>query len=226
MHKIEQHSIDFLRDLAENNNREWFNENKPRYEKARKNFEVFATDLLTYLQSIDPALANIEIKQCLYRIYRDVRFSKNKDPYKTHFGCYMAKNGGRNSLLAGYYFHLDPKESFFGGGIYMPQPEYLKTLRKEIYYQIDDFNKILNNPSFKKFYSGIDPIEKLKKNPVGYPADFEHIELLKNKHFFASHIFKMENVVNDQFMEWVQKGMCAVKPLNDFINFTLDPQYS
>jgi uncharacterized protein (TIGR02453 family) len=225
MQKIEQHTIDFLRDLAENNNRDWFNENKPRYEKAKKNFEAFATDLLAYMQSVDPALANIEIKQCLYRIYRDVRFSKNKDPYKTHFGVYIAKNGGRNSLLAGYYFHLDPKESFFGGGIYMPQPEYLKTLRKEIYYQIDDFNAILNNPSFKKYYSGIDPIEKLKKNPVGFPADFEHIDLLKNKHYFASHIFNAEDVLNESFLKNVQEGMGAAKPLCDFINFTLDSQY-
>jgi uncharacterized protein (TIGR02453 family) len=151
-----------------------------------------------------------------------VRFSKNKDPYKTHFGVYMAKNGGRNSLLAGYYFHLDPNESFFGGGIYMPQPEYLKTLRKEIYYQIDDFNAILNNSSFKKYYSGIDPIEKLKKNPVGFPADFEHIDLLKNKHFFASHIFKMEDAVTDPFLQKVQEGMGNVKPLVDFINFTIE----
>lgn len=225
MHKIEQHTIDFLRDLAENNNREWFNENKPRYEKARKNYEAFATDLLAYMQSIDSALANIEIKQCLYRIYRDVRFSKNKDPYKTHFGCYMAKNGGRSSLLAGYYFHLDPNESFFGGGIYMPQLEYLKTLRKEIYYQIDDFNKILHEPTFKHFFNGIEPYEKLKKAPVGFPPDFEHIDILKNKHFFASHYFKVEEVLEESFLNRLHEGMSAVKPLNDFINFTLDSQY-
>lgn len=225
MHKIEQHTIDFLRDLAENNNREWFNENKPRYEKARKNYEAFATDLLAYMQSIDSALANIEIKQCLYRIYRDVRFSKNKDPYKTHFGCYMAKNGGRSSLLAGYYFHLDPNESFFGGGIYMPQLEYLKTLRKEIYYQIDDFNKILHEPTFKHFFNGIEPYEKLKKAPIGFPPDFEHIDILKNKHFFASHYFKVEEVLEESFLNRLHEGMSAVKPLNDFINFTLDSQY-
>ena len=225
MHKIEQHTIDFLRDLAENNNREWFNENKPRYEKARKNYEAFATDLLAYMQSIDPALANIEIKQCLYRIYRDVRFSKNKDPYKTHFGCYMAKNGGRSSLLAGYYFHLDPNESFFGGGIYMPQPEYLKTLRKEIYYQIDDFNKILHERTFKHFFNGIEPYEKLKKAPIGFPPDFEHIDILKNKHYFASHYFKAEEVLEESFLNRLHEGMSAVKPLNDFINFTLDSQY-
>ena len=132
MNKIEQHTLDFLRDLAQNNNREWFAANKARYETGKKNFELFAQDLLTHLQSIDSSLASIELKQCLYRIYRDVRFSKNKDPYKTHFGVYIAKNGGRNSLFAGYYFHLDPNEAFFGGGIYMPQPEYLKMVRKKI----------------------------------------------------------------------------------------------
>jgi uncharacterized protein (TIGR02453 family) len=222
MNIIEQHTLDFLRDLAQNNNREWFAANKPRYEKAKKNFELFAQDLLTHLQSIDSSLASIELKQCLYRIYRDVRFSKNKDPYKTHFGVYIAKNGGRNSLFAGYYFHLDPNESFFGGGIYMPQPEYLKMLRKEIYYQIEEFKGILNEPKFKKFYTGIDPIDTLKKAPVGFPKDFPEIDLLKNKHYFASHIFPLQQAANTDFASVVYEGMTNVKPLVDFINFTVE----
>ncbi|PKP20573.1 MAG: TIGR02453 family protein [Bacteroidetes bacterium HGW-Bacteroidetes-19] len=222
MNKIEQYTLDFLQDLANNNNREWFNANKPRYEKAKKNFELFAQDLLTHLQSIDGSLASIELKQCLYRIYRDARFSKNKDPYKTHFGVYIAKNGGRNSLFAGYYFHLDPNESFFGGGIYMPQPEYLKVLRKEIYYQIDEFKGILNEPNFKKYFPGIDPIDKLVKAPVGFPKDFPEIELLKNKHYFASHIFPMQRAVDGDFNSFVYEGMSNVKTLVDFINFSIE----
>lgn len=222
MHKIEPYTLDFLKDLAQNNNREWFNANKPRYEMAKKNFEFFAQDLLTYLQSIDPSLNSIEVKQCLYRIYRDVRFSKNKVPYKTHLGLYVAKNGGKNSLAAGYYFHIDANESFFGGGLYMPESEYLKMLRKEIYYQIDEFKGILNEPNFKKYYNGIDPLDKLVRPPVGFPKDFPEIELLKNKHFFSSHPFAINRTLDSDFGAFVQEGMRNVKPLIDFINFTLE----
>jgi uncharacterized protein (TIGR02453 family) len=212
----------FLSTLKRNNHRDWFHAHKSEYDKVRKNFEEFASVLLENLKSFDLTLQNLEVKQCLFRIYRDVRFSPNKEPYKTHFGVYFGKNGGKNSDLAGYYFHLDPDECFFGGGIYMPMPEYLKILRKEIYYQIDEFNAILNEPNFKKYYDGIEEIEKLKKPPVGFPKDFPNLELLKNKHFFTSHYFKPEEALKDGFDTFVSNGFRAVKPLVDFINFTVE----
>ena len=222
MAKINPETLLFLTELKQNNHREWFHEHKAKADKARKNFEDFANVLLENLQSFDKALQNIEVKQCLFRIYRDVRFSPNKEPYKTHFGVYIAKNGGKNSDLAGYYFHLDPEESFFGGGIYMPQPEYLKTLRKEIFYQINEFNAILTAKTFTKYYDGIEEIEKLKKPPVDFPKDFPEIELLKNKHFFSSHYFNPEDALKEDFISFVSNGFKAVKPLVDFINFTVE----
>jgi uncharacterized protein (TIGR02453 family) len=178
--------------------------------------------LLDNLKSFDETLRNLEVKQCLFRIYRDVRFSPNKEPYKTHFGVYFAKNGGKNSNFAGYYFHLDPDESFFGGGIYMPLSEYLKAIRKEIFYQIDEFKAIINEPVFKKYYDGIEEIEKLKKAPVDFPKDFPDIELLKNKHFFSSHYYNPQEVLKEDFINYVTTGLKAVKPLVDFINFTVE----
>jgi uncharacterized protein (TIGR02453 family) len=222
MAKINPETLQFLSDLKQNNHREWFQAHKPDYDKARKNFEEFASALLENLKSFDKALQNIEVKQCLFRIYRDVRFSPNKEPYKTHFGVYFGKNGGKNSDLAGYYFHLDPDESFFGGGIYMPQPEYLKTIRKEIFYQIDEFNGIINAPSFKNYYDGIEEIEKLKKAPADFPADFPEIELIKNKHFFSSHYYNPQDTFNDNYINYVTEGFRAVKPLVDFINFSVE----
>jgi len=222
MTKINPETFQFLSELKKNNTRDWFQANKPKYTNVRKNFEDFATTLLENLKSFDKTLQNIEIKQCLFRIYRDVRFSPNKEPYKTHFGVYFAKNGGRKTDLAGYYFHLDPEESFFGGGIYMPLPEYLKILRKEIYYQIDEFKTILETPSFKKYYDGIEEIEKLKKPPVDFPKDFPDIELLKNKHFFTSHYFNFQDALKEDFINYVSDGFRAVKPLVDFINFTIE----
>jgi len=222
MTKITPETLQFLTTLKSNNNRDWFQTHKPDYEKARKNFEAFASVLLDNLKSFDETFQNIEIKQCLFRIYRDVRFSPNKEPYKTHFGVYFAKNGGKNSHFAGYYFHLDPEESFFGGGIYMPLPEYLKLIRKEIYYQIDEFKTIINAPSFAQYYDGIEEIEKLKKAPVDFPKDFPDIELLKNKHFFASHYYNPQDALKEDFVNDVVNGFRAVKPLVDFINFSVN----
>jgi uncharacterized protein (TIGR02453 family) len=222
MAKINPETLQFLTTLKANNQREWFHAHKPEADKARKNFESIASILLENLKNFDKSLQNLEVKQCMFRIYRDVRFSPNKEPYKTHFGVYFAKNGGKNSDLAGYYFHLDPDESFFGGGIYMPQPEYLKTLRKEIFYQIDEFKAILEALHFKKYYDGIENIEKLKKAPADFPKDFPDIELLKNKHFFSSHYFNPQNALKDDFSSFVSDGFKAAKPLVDFINFTVE----
>jgi len=224
MTKINPETLQFLTTLKQNNHRDWFHDHKSDYEKARQNFEDFTRILLENLQSFDETLQNIEIKQCLFRIYRDVRFSPNKEPYKTHFGAYFAKNGGKNSDFAGYYFHLDPEESFFGGGIYMPLPEYLRIIRKEIYYQIDEFKAIIDAPSFKKYYLGIDPIEKLKKAPADFSKDFPDIELLKNKHFFASHYYNPQEALKEDFINDVMNGLKVVKPLVDFINFSVDAE--
>jgi len=222
MTKITPETLQFLTALKKNNNREWFHSHKHEYVKVRKNFEDFAEELLENIKSFDETLQNLEVKQCLFRIYRDVRFSPNKEPYKTHFGVYFAKNGGKNSHDAGYYFHLDPEESFFGGGIYMPLPEYLKAIRKEIYYQIDEFKAIIDAPAFRKYYAGIEEIEKLKKAPVDFPKDFPDIELLKNKHFFSSHYYNPQDALKEDFIDFVTIGLKAVKPLVDFVNFTVE----
>jgi len=221
MIRICPETLQFLTALKANNQRDWFHAHKLDYEKAKQNFEDFTSILFDNLKTFDETLQYLEIKQCLFRIHRDVRFSPNKEPYKTHFGVYFGKNGGKNSDFAGYYFHLDPEESFFGGGIYMPLPEYLKTIRKEIYYQIDEFKAIIDKPSFKKYYAGIDPIDKLKKVPVDFPKDFPEIELLKNKHFFASCYFNPQNALKEGFINEVINGFKSVKPLVDFINFSV-----
>ncbi|HPB58154.1 MAG TPA: DUF2461 domain-containing protein [Bacteroidales bacterium] len=222
MIRIEQNTVDFLKELAQNNNRVWFNQNKERYLLAKQNFDEFVRNLLDYLSSIDSSLASLDVKDTVYRIYRDIRFSKNKTPYKTHFGAYIVKNGRRTSPFAGYYLHLGVYDSFFGGGLYNPQPEHLKMLRKEIYYQIDEFKGILNNPGFKKFYDGIEPIEVLKNPPLGFPKDFPDVDLLKHKHYCASTIYTLDDALKPDFADYLYEGMKEVKPLVDFINFTIE----
>ena len=121
--------IRFLQDLSENNNREWFQENKTRYDESRKKALFLTEVVINEIRKFDPEIPLLDPKDCLFRIFRDVRFSHDKRPYKTNFGSFMAK-GGRKSVYAGYYFHIDPAGSFAGGGIYMPAAEPLKAIRE------------------------------------------------------------------------------------------------
>lgn len=130
--------LPFLDDLRKNNNREWFQKNRSRYEQAKKEFESFLGLVIPAIAEYEPAMKFIEPKDCLFRIFRDVRFSKDKLPYKTNMGAWITPSG-RKSSGPGFYIHLQPGESFLSGGIHMPDPEKLKKIRQEIYYNIDEF---------------------------------------------------------------------------------------
>lgn len=173
--------ITFLNDLKSNNNREWFKENEKEYRKSKELFEHFLDMLIPPLKQIDDSIDVRSSKDCIFRIYRDVRFSKNKEPYKNNFGAFISK-GGRKSPYAGYYIHIEPGSSFVGGGIYMPESKVLNAIRNEIYTNTGDYKDIIGDTSFKKYFPGIYG-EKLKMAPKGFPADYEDIELLKNKHY-------------------------------------------
>ena len=130
----------FLTDLRDNNNREWFQANKERYLKAKEVFESFIDNLIPEIRKFDSSIDLITSGDCMFRIYKDIRFSKDKTPYKTNIVAYIAR-GGKSSPYAGYYVHAEPGQSMLAGGIYMPQPEALKRLREEIYYNVDEFKK-------------------------------------------------------------------------------------
>lgn len=189
--------FEFLIDLKFNNNRTWFKENNDRYQNAKLEFEQFIELLLPRLKQIDKGIDVLSAKECMFRIFRDVRFSKNKEPYKTNFGAFVAK-GGRKSPYAGYYIHFEPDNSFIGGGIYMPQPPVLKSLRTEIFENTEEYKRIINNSKFKKIFPEIYG-EPLKTAPKGFPKDFADIDLLKNKHFAVTH------KVNNSF--WYENGV-------------------
>ena len=123
--------IQFLNELSENNNREWFQKNKKWYDESREKVLFLTEVVINEIRKFDPDVPLLEPKDCLFRIFRDVRFSHDKSPYKTNFGSFIAK-GGRKSSYAGYYFHIEPSGSFVGGGIYMPAAEPLKAIRDYI----------------------------------------------------------------------------------------------
>jgi len=143
--------FNFLRKLKKNNNREWFAKNKPTFVEAKTAFEGVVEKLITEVSKFEPTLKTLTPKETVFRIYRDVRFSKDKTPYKAHFGVFLAP-GGRKSIYSGYYIHVEDNNSFMGGGVWCPQPDTLKAIRTDIYNFTDDFKKIINNPTFKEYY--------------------------------------------------------------------------
>lgn len=212
--------LDFLNQLKKNNNRDWFNDNKKTYLEAKAEFDAMVNRLIPEIRKFDPAIGTLTAKECVFRIYRDVRFSKDKSPYKTNMGGFITR-GGRKAGFAGYYLHIDPEESFIAGGNHMPSTENLKKIRQEILYNVDDFKKIINNSSFKKVYGELDG-EKLSRPPKDFPADFADIDLLKFKSFTVMHSIKAEQILDSDFESYVTKTFKTLYPLNDFLNQAID----
>lgn len=209
-------TFDFLKKLTQNNNREWFTENKNLYTESQENVIDFLEDLIKEMGGFDEELSKIDAKKSLFRIYRDTRFSKDKSPYKTNFGASLGM--GKGSQKGGYYLHLEPKKSFLAGGIYMPESSVLKEVRKEISLYGDEFLKILNQKDFKKHFPELDQDDKLKKVPQGFEKEDPMAEYLKLKNFIVVYHLKDEEVLDKNAVKNLAKIFKLMKPLNDFLN--------
>jgi uncharacterized protein (TIGR02453 family) len=209
--------LKFLELLSGNNNREWFEANKPMYQSAKSLYETLITNTITGIGAFDSSIGHPLAKDCLFRIFRDVRFSKDKAPYKTNFGAFIA-SGGRKSPKSGYYIHIEPGKSFIGGGIYMPQPDVLKKLRQEVYFNAPELRAILSEKKFKSTFGTLGDWDKLKRPPKDFPADFEHIDLLMYKSYAVGHNLKDEEILEDSFPEKILEVCKTMKPLNDFLD--------
>ena len=208
--------FDFLEDLARHNEREWFQTHKSTYDELRRDFEVLVGQILNELATAEPALATLEARKCIFRIYRDVRFSKRKEPYKTHFSAYFAV-GGKQSAGPGYYFQLGPNgQTLLAGGIYQPDKEQLARIRQEIDYNGPALHAILENPDFRQFYPGLEG-ETLKRPPAGYPADHPDIDLLKHKSFVVAHHLPDATARGLDLAEYVPAVFRAQRPFADFL---------
>ncbi len=210
-------SISFLSILKENNYKEWYHENKPRYEEAKVEFEIFVKQLITLIGEFDKSLGFLEPKDCTFRIFRDIRFSKDKTPYKTNFGAFIAR-GGRKSENGGYYFHLEPGNSLLAGGIWMPQPDLLKAIRNEIYHNTEEFIQIIKSGEFKKYFDSIDNESVLKTVPKDYPKDWPHIDLLKYKSYTVSTPLPEAILTGPDLSVYTSKVFKALFPFNKFLN--------
>ena len=209
-------AIKFLEELSLNNNREWFNLNKERYSIIKEEFDQFIENLIPKIRQIDPGIGPVTAKDCVFRIYRDVRFSANKDPYKTHLGAHIS-SGGRKTTFAGYYFHLQPGQTFVASGAYQPSPEALKEIRYEMYDNIEEFLKIVSGKDFKKYFGEIAG-EKGKLAPKGFPKDFPQIELIKHKSFEIWHQIKNEQLFDGKIENTILDAVKIAVPFNKFLN--------
>lgn len=212
--------LDFIKELREHNDRDWFQSNDGNYRAAKAEFDGFIDALIPRLREFDDTIDLISSKDCTFRIYRDVRFSNDKSPYKTNFGAYIAR-GGKKSVMAGYYVHAEPGTSMLAGGMHLPQPEILKRLRDEIYYNWEEFNTIMTNKDFRKYYDSFDPEYKLQKPPKGYPSDFPGIEWLKYKSMAVWHDVSDDLLTSPGYLDYAAEAFKKLLPLNRFFNRSL-----
>lgn len=217
-------TITFFEELAANNNREWFMANKNRYDAIREEFIDLTAYIIDELSPIDPSIGHPDAKKCLYRIYRDLRFTPDKRPYKTHISFFLSSHGIKRTGEAGYYLQIGMEDyglhgnCTLGGGIFMPDKEKLAAIRQEIFYNTDEFLAIRNDKQYKKYFGdGYFTTKILSRAPKGYPNDWEHVDLLKYNDYCTMHEVPTDILLSDKFKDYVMKVFRASVPLNRFI---------
>lgn len=220
---LEPQTLKFLSRLKKNNNKPWFEKHRAQYEAARIDFSNFIQLVIHDLERTDTTITGLTSKDCIFRINRDVRFSKDKTPYKFHFGASI-KRGGRKSPFAGYYFHCEPGNSFIGGGLWQPEGPALKNMRQEIDYNWNEFRSIPKQKNFKKIYGDLYTGEDLKliTLPKGYEKDNPAIEYLKLKSFIAETKIRDEELTKSTLHKKTVAAFVALQPLLQFINRTIE----
>lgn len=209
-------ALEFLKALKANNDRDWFNTNKSLYQQSSEEFKSFTSLLIAGINEFDESVGPVDPKDCIFRIYRDVRFAHDKSPFKTNFGAYIAK-GGRKSPYAGYYFHLDAEASFASGGIYMAPTEVMKRIREDMDLYPEDFLAIVNEKRFKETFQFFDE-DKLKRVPQGFDKESQVAEYLKFKHITPYHSLSDRNIADKDLLKNTLKVFETMKPLVDFFN--------
>lgn len=225
---IEKNSIRFLQELAVNNNKVWLDGKTKEYESARANFLHTVATLINATAKFDAAIGQLEPGKCVFRLNRDIRFSKDKTPYKTNFGASL-KMGGKKSLFAGYYLHIEPgNNSFAGGGIWHPEPDTIKKIRQEIDYNSDEFFAIIRHKNFRKQYGDlqVDDETSLKREPKEYGKDHPAIKYLKLKSWIAGRKFSDEEITAAGFVDTVSDSFRALQPLVQFLNVAVSTDKS
>ena len=209
-------SLDFLRKLRDNNNRDWYHAHKSLYNEAKLEFEHVTEILIHEVVQFDKSIAGIQPKDCIFRIFRDVRFSADKSPYKTNFGTFLVP-GGRKSSFAGYYLHIEPGGSFIASGIYMPPPSILLAIRKDIFTYTDEFKNTINSKEVKELFGEISG-DKLKLAPKGFPKEFPDIDLLKYKNYGLLRMKTDREIMDAEVLKEIIHCFEVTSPFVKFLN--------
>jgi uncharacterized protein (TIGR02453 family) len=219
---ITPETLKFLKDLKDNNHREWFQANQERYDDYKKDYKQLAEAFITEMAKGDESLKHLEFKDVSFRINRDIRFAKDKAPYKTNMGVWLCE-GKKNTNLAGYYVHIEPGGSFIAGGIHYPDAADLKKVRREIDGFHEDLEAIVADAKFKKIYGALDRDEAntLKSAPKDFDKQHPAIEFLKLKCFTATAMLSDKEVLDKNFVKETSKKLLVLKPLVEFLNRAL-----
>lgn len=219
---ITKEALQFLTDLIANNNTEWMHANKKRYENYKKEYHNYIASILNEMKPLDESLELLEVKNCTFRINRDIRFSKDKSPYKNNMGVWLTQNKFRKNS-PGYYIHFEKGNSFIAGGVWCPEADELKKIRKEIVFFYEDLEAIVNDYNFKKEFISItqNDSNSLKNAPKGFEPNHPAIEFLKLKSFTASEKIDDELFTNKDFSKVIAQKLIVLKPLNDFLTRAL-----
>ena len=215
---ITKEALQFLADLIANNNTEWMHANKKRYEDYKKDYHAYIASILAEMKLLDPTLEPLEVKNCTFRINRDIRFSKDKSPYKTNMGVWFTQNKNKKNS-PGYYIHYEKGMSFIAGGVWCPEPNELKLIRKEIEFFHDDLEEIVSDKTFKKEFKELtrDENNTLKKAPKDFDPNHPAIEFLKLKSYTASQKIDDKLFTEADFSKKIAQKLIALKPMNDFL---------
>jgi uncharacterized protein (TIGR02453 family) len=208
---LQKSTLDFLNQLKENNNREWFAEHKKAFEAEQKLAKTFFTSVGEQLGKMD-SIERIQI----FRIYRDVRFSKDKLPYKNHFSVGFTRT--KPLLRGGYYLHIEPGGSFVGGGFWEPNQVDLNRIRKEFEIDDDEIRTIIANATFKKFFGELKG-EEVKSAPKGFDKTHKAIDIIRKKQYLLTRTFSDKEVLSSNFQDEVLTTFQAIRP---FFNYMSD----
>lgn len=218
---ISKDTLKFLEDLKKNNNREWFLANKKRYEAYKKEYLDIVTAVLDVLKAKDDSLKLLEAKKCMFRINRDIRFSLDKSPYKTHMGMWFSGANASGGNAPGYYIQIDPEQSFIAAGFHNPEAADLKKIRKEIAFFNDELENIINEKKFKAIFSDLDRNNALKTAPKDFEKDHPAIENLKLKSFTVTGNLSKADIADKDFAKNAAEKLAVAKPLNEFLKRAL-----
>ncbi|HWC53755.1 MAG TPA: DUF2461 domain-containing protein [Chitinophagaceae bacterium] len=216
---LQPSTLKFLKSLKKNNNKPWFDAHRKDYESAKEDFATFVQAVIYKHGKKDKTISQLKAKDCMFRINRDVRFSKDKSPYKINMGAYINR-GGKKSVFGGYYFHCEPGESFMGGGLWMPMPPELNKVRQEIDYNFNEFKKIVQSKKFKSIYKDLSRSVEyvLTRVPKGYEPTNPAAEYLKMKSFVALANLKDSDITSKNLISKTVEAFEALQPLVEFIN--------